>query len=235
MCQKEIFKSKPPDLRLEIVELVLGVAAANIFSDFLSFIKTCFIFFFCKAGGAHFKIKAPHAHGSFWVSRKYYSVYFLIFCNPTTHQKKQIQPKVTKPFRWRSPRGTAGRQGRLPQRAGDGVVGGPEQKLVEVSWRMELVLRTNVGSAACETVLGTPDPAADRTDSEDSDSEREGKTADRMAERLGLTQFLRRKKGRGRDRRPKAEPAPKGGRGGGRGGAGGAGGCCVDGATERRS
>ena len=82
---------------------------------------------------------------------------------------------------------------------------------------------------AVEVVLGVPDPAAnERSESEGSQSDREEQTADRIAEKLGLTQFLRRRNkrrgGRGRDRgHPKSEAAPKRGRGGGRGaGAGGA-------------
>ena len=54
-----------------------------------------------------------------------------------------------------------------------------------------------------EVVLGVPDPVSDeRSESEGSESDREEHTADRIAEKLGLTQFLRRRKrgGRGRDR-----------------------------------
>ena len=40
-------------------------------------------------------------------------------------------------------------------------------------------------------VLGVPDPAPEeRSESEDSEGDREEQTADRIAERLGLTQFL---------------------------------------------
>ena len=78
----------------------------------------------------------------------------------------------------------------------------------------------------------------ERSESETSESDREEHTADRIAEKLGLSQFLRRRNkkrgGRGRDR---GEAAPKRAR------------CrrrrrsrarcwchrCVDGATERRS
>ena len=82
---------------------------------------------------------------------------------------------------------------------------------------------------AVEVVLGVPDPVADeRSESEGSESDREEHTADRIAEKLGLTQFLRRRNkkrgGRGRDRgHSRSEAAPKRGSGGGRGaGAGGA-------------
>ena len=47
---------------------------------------------------------------------------------------------------------------------------------------------------AVEVVLGVPDPVADeRSESEGSESDREEHTADRIAEKLGLTQFLRRR------------------------------------------
>ena len=73
---------------------------------------------------------------------------------------------------------------------------------------------------AVEVVLGVPDPVADeRSESEDSESDREEHTADRIAEKLGLTQFLRRRNkkrgGRGRDRgHSRSEAAPKRGSGG---------------------
>ena len=82
---------------------------------------------------------------------------------------------------------------------------------------------------AVEVVLGVPDPVGDEcSESEGSKNDHEEQTADRLAEKLGLTQFLwRRKKkrgGRGRDQGHfKSETAPKCGGGGGRGaGAGGA-------------
>ena len=74
-----------------------------------------------------------------------------------------------------------------------------------------------------QVVLGVPDPVADeRSESEGSESDREEHNADRIAEKLGLTQFLRRRNkkrgGRGRDRgHSRSEAAPKRGSGGGRG------------------
>ena len=117
--------------------------------------------------------------------------------------------------------------------------GGPGQVFLEVflyptlvgnlSFRKKCWKCSSKKGQAVEVVLGVPDPVADeRSESEGSESDREEHTADRIAEKLGLAQFLRRRNkkrgGRGRDRgHSKSEAAPKRGSGGGRGGgAGGA-------------
>ena len=97
MCQKEIFKSKPPDLRLQIVELVLGVAAANVFSDFFVFHQNMFYILFLQSRRCSFQNQSSTCSWIILHVQKVLLCIFEIFCHPTTHQKKQIQPKVTSP------------------------------------------------------------------------------------------------------------------------------------------
>ena len=97
MCQKEVFKSKPPDLRLEIIELVLGVAAANIFSDFFVFHQNMFYILFLQSRRCSFQNQSSTCSWIILHVQKVLLCIFEIFCHPTTHQKKQIQPKVTSP------------------------------------------------------------------------------------------------------------------------------------------
>ena len=82
---------------------------------------------------------------------------------------------------------------------------------------------TSVGSAAQRRAKRSKWSSESRTrsESEGSENDHEEQTADRIAEELGLTQFLRRRNkkrgGRGRDRgHSKSEAAPKRGGGGGR-------------------
>ena len=91
MCQKEVFKSKPPDVRLEIVELVLGVAAANIFSDFFVFHQDMFYILFLQSRRCSFQNQNSACS---WIILHVKKVLLCIFLNilQPNHPPKKTNP-----------------------------------------------------------------------------------------------------------------------------------------------